>query len=110
MISLRLFISLDLLQSTPAFSLYKVCNPTELHTLSVSALTVETTAALANMLEVSDLLVADSMFLSDRMLCDTGNQLHVTPHQPIQEALIQFGPAYFHVFYIPDNKWVHESL
>ena len=68
MISLRLFTSLDLLQSIPLFSLYKVYNSTELHTLSVSALTAETTAStatsLANVLEVADLLVAALTFHS----------------------------------------------
>ena len=67
-ISLRLFTSLDLLQSIPPFSLYKVCNSTELHILSVSALTAKrtgsTSALLANALEVADLLVPALMFPS----------------------------------------------
>ena len=65
---LRLFTSLDQFQSTPPFSLCKVCNSTELHTLPVSVLTAETTAStatsLANVLGVAYLLVAALMFLS----------------------------------------------
>ena len=68
MISLRLVTSLDLLQSTPPFSLYKLCSSTELHTLSVSALTAKmtasTAASLANVLEVADLLVVALIFFS----------------------------------------------
>ena len=67
-ISLRLFASLDLLQSTCPFSLYKPCNSTELHILSVFAQTFETTTStstlLANLLEVTELLVPVLMFLS----------------------------------------------
>ena len=73
MIFFRLFTSLHLLQSTHSFSLYKVCNSTELHTLSVSAQTVETaaltTTSLANVLQVADLLVATLIFLSLLNVC-----------------------------------------